>query len=149
MIRPARATDLEQALTLLKNFAGQSLINYNEWSEEDLKNAKKVLLNLIVKEYLMVAESQGVLIGMIGAQREQDPWIQSRRRLRELFWWVEPEHRRTRLSAELFIRWQKDTERMLKDKLVDQVSLSTQPSKSDIDLSTRGWTCVESHWIKE
>ena len=149
MIRPAKTTDLEQVLDLLKKFAGQSLINYSEWSEDDVRNAKKILLNLIVKEYLMVAEKDGKLIGMIGAQREQDPWIQSRRRLRELFWWVDPDYRRTKLSAELFVRWQRDTERMLKDKLVDQVSLSTQPSKSDIDLSTRGWTCVESHWIKE
>lgn len=149
MIRPAKTTDLEQVLFLLKAFAGQSLINYSEWSEDDVRNAKKILLNLIVKEYLMVAEKDGKLIGMIGAQREQDPWIQSRRRLRELFWWVDPDYRRTKLSAELFVRWQRDTERMLKDKLVDQVSLSTQPSKSDIDLSTRGWTCVESHWIKE
>lgn len=148
MIRPAKTTDLEQVLELLKKFAGQSLINYSEWSQDDLRNAKKTLLNLIVKEYLMVAEKDGKLVGMIGAQREQDPWIQSRTRLRELFWWVDPDYRRTKISAELFVKWQHDCERMLKDKLIDQASLSTQPGRSDISLENRGWICVEQHWIK-
>jgi N-acetylglutamate synthase-like GNAT family acetyltransferase len=148
MIRPARTTDLEQVLNLLKSFAQESLINYSEWTEEDLSNAKKVLLNLIVKEYLMVAEKDNKLIGMIGAQREPDPWIKNRRRLRELFWWVDPEHRRSKLSAKLFLTWQQDCERMLRDKIVDQASLSTQPGRSDISLDNRGWICVEQHWIK-
>jgi N-acetylglutamate synthase-like GNAT family acetyltransferase len=148
MIRPARTADLEQVLNLLKAFAAESLINYSEWTEEDLRNAKKVLLDLIVNQYLMVAEKDNKLVGMIGAQREPDPWIKSRKRLRELFWWVDPDYRRSRISAELFVKWQQDCERMLKDKIVDQASLSTQPGRSDISLDSRGWICVEQHWIK-
>jgi RimJ/RimL family protein N-acetyltransferase len=148
MIRAARTTDLEQVLDMLKAFASASLINYTEWSEEDLRNAKKTLLNLIMNEYLMVAEKDNKLVGMIGAQREQDPWITKRKRLRELFWWVDPDYRRTKISAELFVKWQHDCERMLKDNLIDQASLSTQPERSDVNLSNRGWICVEQHWIK-
>lgn len=149
MIRPAKISDLDQALEMLKAFASASLLDYHSWTDQDLAGARQRLTNLILYHYFMVAEKDGKLIGMIGAMREQDPWISSRKRMRELFWWVEPEHRRSRLSAELFIRWQLDCEKFIQDKLVDQVSLSTQPGSSDIDLTHRGWRCVEKHWIKE
>lgn len=148
MIRPATVKDLNSVLELLQHFAMASALNYSEFTSEDIKSARGKLLELILKQYLTVAEDSGKIVGMIGAQREQDPWIQSRTRIRELFWWVEPEYRQTRLSAELFIRWQKDCDRWLKNKVVSQVSLSTQPT-TNIDLSTRGWSCIEQHWIKE
>jgi len=149
MIRPATIADLEQVSKLLTDFAQASLIDYSEWTAQDLLRARQQLTNMILHDYLMVAEHNNSIIGMIGAVKEQDPWISSRSRMRELFWWVTPAFRRGRLSVELFLRWEKDCERFILDKLVDQVSLSTQPGSSDIDLSRRGWRCVENHWIKD
>lgn len=148
MIRPATVKDLNSVLELLQNFARASALNYSEFTSEDTKSARAKLLELILKEYLVVAVNDGNIIGMIGAAREQDPWIASRQRIRELFWWVEPDYRQSRLSASLFIRWQQDSDRWLAEGLVSQVSLSTQPT-TNIDLSTRGWHCIEQHWIKE
>lgn len=149
MIRAATIQDLDQVLRLLKSFAAASLVDYAAWTAQDESAARVRLTNLIRSDYLIVAEHDGLLIGMIGAMVEVDPWISSRKRMRELFWWVDVAFRRGRLSAELFIRWQTDSERFIRDKLVDVVSLSTQPGSSDIDLSKRGWRCVETHWIKE
>lgn len=148
MIRSATLQDLDQVLELLKAFAGASLIDYKSWSKSDLDNARVQIVNMIRQHYLIVAEKDNMLVGMIGAVKEQDFWFPSRTRLRELFWWVDPAYRKGRLSAELYIRWEQDVERFLKDKLVDQVSLSTQPGSSDIDPAHRGWICVEKHWIK-
>jgi len=149
MIRAATLDDVTQTFELLKSFATASLVNYSDWSDADAIGAIVILKHLIANGYLMVAEHDGKIVGMIGAMVEQDPWISSKKRMRELFWWVEPEFRRSRISAELFVKWQADCERFIRDKLVDTVSLSTQPGSSDIDLSKRGWRCVESHWIKE
>jgi N-acetylglutamate synthase-like GNAT family acetyltransferase len=149
MIRPAQVQDLDRMLEMLKSFASASLINYSEWTEQDLASARQRLTNMIINHYLIVAERAGELVGMIGAMREQDPWIRSHTRMRELFWWVEPEHRRSRVSAELFVRWEADAAKWLEKNMVNSVSLSTQPGSSDIDLSRRGWRCVEQHWIKE
>jgi hypothetical protein len=149
MIRPARVADVEQLLQLLKAFAGASLLDYNSWTQQDLSCARERLTNIILYHYLMVAEDNGVVTGMIGAMKEQDPWIGSRTRMRELFWWVEPASRGTRSSAELYLQWERDCERFIRDKLVDQVSLSTQPGSTNVNLDKRGWRCVEQHWIKE
>lgn len=149
MIRPARIADLEQVLKLLTDFASASLVDYSIWTAADLSAARQRLTNMILHHYLIVAEKDNEIVGMIGAMKEQDPWIASRSRLREMFWWVTPAFRRGRLSVELYLRWETDCERFILDKLVDQVSLSTQPSSSDVDLSKRGWRCVENHWIKE
>ena len=149
MIRPAGVQDLDRMIQMLKSFAAASVINYSNWTEQDVASARQRLTNMILNHYLVVAENDNELVGMIGAQREQDPWIRSRTRMRELFWWVEPNHRKSRVSAELFIRWQQDVARWQEKKLVDSVSLSTQPGSSDIDLLHRGWRCVEQHWIKE
>jgi hypothetical protein len=149
MIRPAKITDLDQVLKLLTDFASASLVNYQDWSQQDLANARERLTNMILHHYLMVAVKDDKVVGMIGAMKEQDPWISSRSRLREMFWWMSPAFRKGRLSVELYLRWEIDCERFIRDKLVDQVSLSTQPGSSDVDLSKRGWRCVENHWIKE
>lgn len=149
MIRPARIADLEQVLKLLTDFASASLVNYQTWSEKDLGCARERLTNVILYHYLMVAEDHGQVVGMIGAMKEHDPWIGNRTRMRELFWWVTPEYRKGRLSAELYLQWERDCERFIRDKLVDQVSLSTQPGSTDVNLGKRGWRCVEQHWIKE
>lgn len=149
MIRPARVSDVEQLLKLLKAFAGASILDYQDWSEQDLSCARERLTNIILYHYLMVAEQQDVVVGMIGAMKEQDSWIGSRTRMRELFWWVDPASRSSRCSVELYLRWEKDCERFIRDKLVDQVSLSTQPGSTNVNLDKRGWRCVEQHWIKE
>ena len=148
MIRTARVQDIEQCLGLLVKFANASIYNYADWQQEDLNNARATLLGLIKTGYLKVIDLDGVIVGMIGAQTESDPWIRRRRRIRELFWWVEPEYRSTRHSVELFKCWQTDTRRWIEQGLADQVSLSTQPGGSQIDLNKRGWQCVEQHWIK-
>jgi hypothetical protein len=149
MIRLAHISDLEQVLKLLTDFASASLIDYANWTAQDLSAARQRLTNMILHHYLIVAEKDNIIVGMIGAMKEQDPWIASRSRLREMFWWVTPAFRKGRLSVELYLRWEMDCERFILDKLVDQVSLSTQPGSSDVDLSKRGWRCVENHWIKE
>jgi hypothetical protein len=149
MIRPALISDLDQLIKMLKSFANASLINYSEWTEQDVASAKQRLTIMIAQHYIVVAEKNGELVGMIGAMKEQDPWIRSRTRMREMFWWIEPEHRRSKISAELYIRWEQDVKRWIEKNLIDQVSLSTQPGSSDIDLSRRGWRCVEQHWIKD
>jgi hypothetical protein len=148
MIRTAQPQDIEQCLLLLIDFANASVYDYTQWQAKDLDNARHVLFNLMKNEYLKVAELDGVIIGMIGAQREQDPWLSSRQRIRELFWWMKPEYRGTRWSALLFKQWETDCDRWIKNKIVDQVSLSTQPGGSQIGLNKRGWHCVEQHWIK-
>ena len=149
MIRPARAEDLDQLLVLIKAFARESLINYTDWQEQDLARARLRLTTMILNHYLMVAEYNDKIVGAIGAIREQDPWISSRSRMREVFWWVDPAYRRSKLSAQLFLRWQADAESWLSKHMVDAVSLSTQPGSTDIDLTRRGWHCVEQHWIKD
>jgi hypothetical protein len=149
MIRPARIGDVERLLKLLTDFASASLLDYHAWTEQDLSCARERLTNVILHHYLMVAEKDNIVVGMIGAMREQDPWIGNRIRMRELFWWVDPPSRKSRCSVELYLRWEQDCERFIRDKLVDQVSLSTQPGSTDINLSKRGWRCVEQHWIKE
>ena len=149
MIRPARIRDVEQVLVLLTDFASASVLDYKSWTAQDLACARERLTNVILHHYLMVAEHDGTVVGMIGAMKEQDPWIGSRSRMRELFWWVTPAFRKKRLSVELYLRWEQDCERFIRDKLVDQVSLSTQPGSTNVNLDKRGWQCVEQHWIKE
>ena len=148
MIRSAKPADIEQCLTMLQAFASASIYDYADWQPEDLNRARTLMLTLIKSGYLVVADNGNMLVGMIGAVKEQDPWIASRSRIRELFWWMEPQYRKTRLSAELYRRWDQDTARWLKEGLVNQVSLSTQPGGSEIGLNKRGWQCVEQHWIK-
>lgn len=149
MIRTAQPKDIERCLELLVNFANASLYDYSEWTAADLDNARNILFNLMTNEYLKVAVVNDTVVGMIGAQREQDPWLRNRQRVRELFWWVEPDHRSSRVSAELFAQWQKDADKWITSGLAKQVSLSTQPGRSQIDLNKRGWQCIEQHWIKE
>jgi RimJ/RimL family protein N-acetyltransferase len=148
VIRTAKVEDIDQVLALLKDFARASLLKYDNWTPADEKVAKQKLLHLILHEYLIVAVKDDKIIGTIGASREQDTWISNKVRMRELFWWVDPAFRRSRLSAELYIRWEQDTNRWLASGKIHQVSLSTQPGSSDLDLGKRGWKCVETHWIR-
>lgn len=147
-IRPANANDLNEVITLLEHFAESAQLDYKQWSNRDLQNARQRIFDLIKNHYLIVADTGSQLVGMIGAQLEFDPWISKRRRLRELFWWMEPDFRQTRISAKLFAQWQSDSDRYLAKGIVDQVSLSLQPGISQVDLSRRGWRCVEEHWVK-
>jgi len=148
VIRPATANDLDAVSDLLEHFADSALLDYQSWTQKDLQHARQRLFDLIRNHYLIVADTGTELVGMIGAQLESDPWISSRKRLRELFWWMEPEYRQSRLSAQLFARWQADSDKFIKQGLVSQVSLSLQPGVSQVDLGRRGWRRVEEHWIK-
>lgn len=148
-VRRAVVKDIDAITLLLQNFAAAAVLNYQNWTPRDLAAAKQRLLQLIRTEYLVVAAVGDQLVGVIGAQRETDPWLQDRRRLRELFWWVEPKYRGTRISAQLFAQWQQDVDSYLARGQIDEASLSLQAGVNSVDLGRRGWRCVEQHWIKD
>ena len=71
MIRSACIGDLEQVLKLLTDFASASLIDYADWTAQDLTAARQRLTNMILHHYLIVAEKDNIIVGMIGAMQEQ------------------------------------------------------------------------------
>ena len=157
MIRPAHISDIAQALTLvgafIQEYVGHSLV----FTEHDtvLQSRKNQLrLQAMVMEWIrnhyviMGFDETGQAQGILAAVKDKNYWEPDRIILREIAWYVSPEHRHRRLSAQLFLQWQEDTEKLIKCGTISQASISLPHGHESVDLTRRGWQPLEQHWIK-
>lgn len=149
MTRFATLADLTRILQLLQQFAEQACVGFRSWQPRDQERMTRVVQNWITHHYVRVAQVNHTVTGMIIAERGTDFWDPERVILQERAWYVDPDWRGHRSSAELWRAWQQDSDRFVSRDQVQAVLLSTQGSHTAFDPGRRGWRLIEQVWIKE
>lgn len=157
MIRSAHLTDVSAAVELVAEFIEEYVAHSLVYTEHegvlDRKANKIRLQNMVLdwikNHYVIIAfDQEAQPQGIMAAVRESNYWDPDIKILREIAWYVRPTHRRSRLSAELFMRWSQDTDDLIKRKVVNRVCISMPHGHETVSLNKRGWQPLEQHWIK-
>lgn len=146
--RFATTADIQPVLELLLAFGREAEIGFRRESTQDCERLVRMIQGWIHQHYVRVAQVGTDIIGVLIAERMADFWDPDRRFLMERAWYVLPEHRGSRASARLWAAWQEDCGRYIRDHIVDAAVMSTQGGASNIDLASRGWRHIESHWMR-
>jgi hypothetical protein len=143
-VRRAVESDQPWLLTQLKSFS--SFYGNKKEFFGDEAHASQVVSALVQGQVVLVAESERGLLGFVAGQVIAHPFNPNLKVLAELFWWVVPEHRKSRAGLMLlneFTAWGKQN--------VDVITFCLLPH-SDArpkSLLSRGYVAKETTYLLE
>jgi hypothetical protein len=97
--------------------------------------------------WLLFIDDQAV--GLLVSIKEQNIWMPKKYSLRELVWYVKPEHRSTASAGRLFVHYAKEGERLLNIGDIDGYFTTRMSTTGDYDLQSRGWKLTEKLYLKD
>lgn len=99
MIRDATKSDLSILLHMGEQFFNAS--GFNELTDYDRDSTRKTLELLMENGVLLVGESEGLVVGMVGALLYPFYFNSSHITGQELFWWVNEDQRKSGIGKKL------------------------------------------------
>ena len=143
-IRRAESSDVDWIMAQLKSFAKFIETKHSLYGDEAY--SKDCLQYLIDKHYLSIAEKEKVLVGFSAGYFNPHLFNPSILVLCELFWWVVPEHRKSRVGAMLmneFISFGKKNAQWI------SFSLNRFTEVNETSLLKRGFHLHEKTYLQE
>lgn len=98
--------------------------------------------------FILVAENEGELVGMIGCFVQPFLLNKNYKMCTEAMWYVTPDHRAKTVARELMVSAEEEAEALGCDKMV-MSALSTSPTGIDAYYKRRGYELSETAYVKE
>lgn len=148
MISAISKVDYNDLCDMMTEFARSCGVNDLNKENYDREYAKNILLRCEKTGASFIArDSDKQAIGMILSMRVQELWIPNIIRLRELAWYVRPEHRHTTIGARLFAEYKKTAENMMKQGKITGFTMTKLHNSDDFDYEKRGFKFIESTYM--
>jgi hypothetical protein len=110
---------------------------------------RRLLDNFMRTGVILVAERETELQGMLIAQIIPDVWLPHVKTMREVAWWVEPEHRHSTMGYRLLKEYVKIGEKLVDKDIINGFTLTNMEQSPAFDLKKRGWSPIETNYIYE
>lgn len=149
MIRRATIQDYDSIMQMMINFANSSPYAPLQDPEYNDTYVRRLLDSFLRSGTILVGEVKGEVVGMLIAQIQSDAWLPQVRTLKEVAWWVEPEHRMSSLGYRLLKEYVKFGESLVKENLIEGFTLTNMDISPDFDLAKRGWRKIETNYVYE
>lgn len=145
-IRSANKFDLPHIIEMLKHFREQTPIELMR----DCDNAEyinKLYHHIILGGGIALIAETDKVIGMIIGVKDQNIWDPNMRILRELVYWVEPEHRNTTAGYRLLKEYNKQAQELVDEGKIKLFTMTKMVNSPDLDFSKFGYTKTEEVWV--
>ena len=149
MIRHAKIADRPALVDLLVDFSAETPIDL---LKDPVFNYQYVVrtIDIIQRSGLvLVSEHAGEITGMLIAQIVGDIWMPDRKYMKEICWYVKPEHRGGSAGYRLLRAYEDHCEELIRRHQIQAYGLTTLSTSPDLNLTKRGWQRVETDWVKE
>lgn len=145
-IRQANKFDLPHVIEMLKHFRGQTPIDMMNECDNELYVNKLFHTILVGGGVALIAEKEKP-IGMIMGVMDQNVWDPSITMLRELVYWVEPEHRNSTAGYRLLKAYNEAAKELVEQNRIKLYTMTKMVNSPDIDFSRFGYTKTEEVWV--
>jgi hypothetical protein len=147
--RFATVADIPRVVELLAEFGSHAQRGYRPAASQDQSRLLSLVTAWQQRHYIKVAVDHNQVVGMIIAELGQDFWDPTVNIMQERAWYVKHSKRASRVSAQLWQEFDRDTSEYIQSGRIASVLLSTQGPSTNFDPSRRGWRLIEQIWIKE
>lgn len=146
-IRLANKFDSEKICEMLKHFRSQTPI-----SELEHCNDKDYILKLLQQMFvgggvIYVAEKEDQLVGMIMGIISHSIWDQNLLMLREMAFWVEPEHRGSTAGHRLISAYTKYAKELVSQNRIKVYTMTKMVTSPDLSFDKFGYKKTEEVWV--
>lgn len=148
MIREAYKYDLDACVEMMRQYAAESPIEKlkdKKYHNED--HIRSLLFSLMVGRGFVLVDND--YRGMVAAIVTPNIWCPEVSEVRELAWWVDPEHRNGTIGGKLFLAYGKKAQELVDQERAEVVMISLMPQSPQINLEGRGFKKIDSTYCKE
>jgi hypothetical protein len=149
MIRLADYQDTKIAVELLQQFLQETSYRQAQQASENVEHLAKIVWAAQQYGYIWLGFIDEQPAGILIAMKEPNMWFPQARELRELVWYVHPNHRNTTLAGRLFHHYQRKGDELLAQGSIQGYFTTRMITTTGIDLERRGFRLTESTYIKE
>jgi hypothetical protein len=149
MIRHATLQDFDRIMEMMIDFANSSPYEAQHMPQYNDEYVRRLLCNFMSQGVILLGEQKGEVVGMLIAGIAPDVWLPHVKTMKEVAWWVEPEHRFSTLGFRLLKEYIKCGEKMVENGNIDGFTLTNMEISPDFDLEKRGWKKIESNYLFE
>lgn len=145
-VRLGTPEDFHQVLPMAEKFYNST--SFAKYLPFDVPSTLEFYIHMLKQGFVIVAENEEGLVGMLGASVHPFHLNVTHLVATEGMWWVEPEHRRSEVGAEMIVMF----ERMAKTAgctTAVMAKLDTSPEALGAYYESLGYRPVESAYVKE
>jgi hypothetical protein len=134
---------------LLKEFLSETSYSQAEAAGNNLEHLCKLAWTFQQYGYIWLAFHKDEPVGLLMSVKEPNMWLPSAKELREVVWYVKPEHRKNSIGGRLFLAYCKKGEELLKSGEIQGYFTTRMTTTDSIDYESRGFRQTEVTYIKE
>lgn len=150
MIRFAGLQDFDRIMKLMINFANSAPLEALHNPQYDHRRIQHLLAKISTHGCIVVGEDKsGEIQGVLIAGISEDPWLPHVKTLREMMWWVEPEHRNTTMGYKLLLKYTQFGKELVAKNQIATFTLTNMKISPTFDLEKRGWKEIETNYVYE
>lgn len=150
MIKLAKTIDdFQQVIALLKDFLRETAYSSSYDLSVNDQHLGKMAAAMAKTGYIWLAYNDQHPVGLLIAVRESNMWAPTLTQLREIVWYVSPEHRKTSIGGRLFLEYCRQGDELIEQKKIQGYFTTKMTSTDDIDLERRGFRLTERTYLKE
>jgi hypothetical protein len=148
MIRSATRSDLNSMVELLLEFLQTS--SYSDHAEAvDPEHIRRLAFAVLNQGHTWLYLVNDKPVGLLVSIKEANPWVPTRFSLRELVWYVQPEHRSNAGAGKLFVKFCQTGDHLLNTGAIQGYFTTRMGTTADYDLERRGFRLTEKLYIKD
>ena len=149
MIRLATNKDTLMAVELLREFLSETSYSQAEAAGKNTEHLCKLVWTFQQYGYIWLAYHNEEPVGILMSVKEPNMWLPSAKELREVVWYVKPEHRTRSIGGKLFLQYCKKGEELLQSGDIQGYFTTRMTTTDTIDYESRGFRQTEVTYIKE
>lgn len=146
MIRLANRYDIPEILNLLRNFRAATPVPLMAECDDE-RYITTLMTAGIVGGLCYVAERDGHLVGMIMGVIDHSMWDPHIYILKEMVYWVEPEHRNTTVGYRLLKQYVTTAREMVDSNRIQLFTMTKMTNSPDLNLERFGFSKVEETYV--
>ena len=149
MIRLSTNQDTMIIVGLLREFLSETSYSQAEAAGNNLEHLCKLTWTFQQYGYIWLAFHKDEPVGILMSVKEPNMWLPSAKELREVVWYVKPEHRKSTVGGKLFLQYCKKGDELLARGDIQGYFTTQMTTTRTIDLESRGFKLTERTFLKE
>ena len=133
---------------MMRCYAQESPVEaLKDTTKHDDKHVETILFSLIAGRGFVLIDDD--LRGFIAGAIVPNFWCPQVKEVKEIAWWVDPEHRDKMVGGRLLLAFEKEANQLVKDGRASVIAMSLMHNSPKIDLESRGFKKIEQTYAKE
>lgn len=140
--------DIRQAIELLKEFIKETVYKDHAENISEMHLGKMVHM-VMHNHYAWLASLDDEAVGLLLAVKEANMWAPTQKQMREIVWYVKPEHRQGATAGRLFLEYCRQAEELMEQEEIQGYWTTRMTSTDSVNLERRGFKLREQTYLKE